>query len=60
MLKKFSITRNAGGQAEGVTAPGLDKYQRMEQLNDMLRLGWVIKEFRQADGDSYFLLEKAI
>lgn len=60
MLKKFYITKNAGGQAEGVAAPGLDKYQRMEQLNDMLRLGWVIKEFKQTAEDSYFLLEKAV
>ena len=32
MLKKFYITK----AAEGVNAPSLDRFQRMEQLNDML------------------------
>ena len=55
MLKKFYITK----AADGVNAPGLDKYQRMEQLNDMLHLGWVIKEFKDSGSESYFLLERA-
>ena len=59
MLKKFYITKSSGDQAEGVNAPSLDKFQRMEQLNDMLHLGWEIKEFKNDGSDSYFLLEKA-
>lgn len=59
MLKKFYITKASGDNVGGVTAPGLDKFQRMEQLNDMLHLGWVIKEFKNDGSESYFLLEKA-
>ncbi|MBR1663594.1 MAG: hypothetical protein IJ696_04615 [Ruminococcus sp.] len=59
MLKKFYITRTTGDQAEGVNVPGLDKYQRVEQLNNMLRLGWVIKDYKESESESYFLLERA-
>ena len=55
MLKKFYITK----AAEGVNAPSLDRFQRMEQLNDMLHLGWTIKGFKDDGSESYFLLEKA-
>ena len=55
MLKKFYITK----AAEGVNAPSLDRFQRMEQLNDMLHLGWVIKGFENTGSESYFLLDKA-
>lgn len=58
MLKKFYITRTSSDAAEGINAPSLDKYQRMEQLNDMLSLGWVIKDFKDTEGESYFLLER--
>ena len=59
MLKKFYITKTSGEMAEGVNAPSLDRFQRMEQLNQMLHLGWKIKEFKNDGSDTYFLLERA-
>ena len=59
MLKKFYITKSAGDKSEGVNAPSLDRFQRMEQLNNMLHLGWTIKEFKDNGNESYFLLERA-
>ncbi len=55
MTKKFYVSRNS----EDASAPQLDKYQRIEKLNLLLSNGWIIKGFEEADGESWFLLEKA-
>lgn len=54
MIKKFFISKNTDENS----APQLDRFQRIEKLNDMLSMGWVIKSFETDNGDSYFLLEK--
>ncbi len=55
MTKKFYVSRNNGSNP----APALDKFQRIEKLNLLLSCGWTIKGFEEADGESWFLLEKA-
>lgn len=57
MQKKFYVSKNP---MEGdMTAPEMDRFSRVEKLNSMLNVGWVIKGFKQSDEGSYFLLEKA-
>lgn len=60
MQKVFFISRNSDKyeNRSDVNAPNLDRFQRVEQLNEMLGLGWCIKDFKTSQGDSYFLLEK--
>lgn len=60
MQKVFFISRNSDKyeNRSDVNAPSLDRFQRVEQLNEMLALGWSIKDFKTSQGDSYFLLEK--
>jgi predicted GNAT superfamily acetyltransferase len=58
MQKKFYISSNSEESKGGVNAPKLDRFRRVEQLNDMLSRGWSIKEFKNEGDDSYFLLEK--
>lgn len=54
MIKKFFISQNSADQS----APQLDRFQRIEKLNAMLLVGWVIKGFQSDSAGSYFLLEK--
>ncbi len=59
MQKKFYVSsslKNGDGAQKGT--PKMDKFQRVEQLNDMLDLGWTIKGFETGGDGSYFLLEK--
>lgn len=54
--KKFYISRiPAGG---GAAVPVMDRFSRVEKLNSMLSVGWVIKGFNDSAEGSYFLLEK--
>lgn len=54
MTKTFFISKNTDDTA----APQLDRFQRIEKLNEMLLAGWVIKSFETDGSSSYFLLEK--
>lgn len=58
MQKIFFISNNSQKVSAGVQAPHLDRFQRVEQLNEMLSRGWSIKEFKSTGADSYFVLEK--
>ena len=60
MQKVFFISTSSDkNDREGVNAPHLDRFQRVEQLNEMLSLGWRIKEFKNTPENSYFVLEKS-
>lgn len=56
MEKKFYITKSSGN-AEG-SAPEMDRFKRVEHLNELLGLGWRIKELCSENSDTYFVLEK--
>jgi predicted GNAT superfamily acetyltransferase len=59
--KVFYISENSEtGKSGGVSAPSLDRFQRVEKLNEMLSRGWQIKEFKNSDENSYFVLEKSV
>lgn len=58
MQKIFFISNNSQKVSAGVQAPHLDRFQRVEQLNEMFSRGWSIKEFKSTGADSYFVLEK--
>lgn len=58
--KKFVISSRLGSNKEELNAnvPQMDRFRRIEQLNDMLTRGWQIKEFNDGFEESYFMLEK--
>ena len=56
MEKIFYISKN-GGDEKG-SAPEMDRFRRVEHLNELLSLGWKIKELRTEDCGTYFILEK--
>jgi hypothetical protein len=58
MQKIFYISNSSNERNEGANAPQFDRFRRVEQLNDRLARGWVIKEFKNNGEDSYFVLEK--
>lgn len=41
-----------------MSAPEMDRFQRVEQLNGLLEAGWVIKDFKTDNEDAFFVLEK--
>ena len=43
MQKIFFISNNSQKVSAGVQAPHLDRFQRVEQLNEMLSRGWSLK-----------------
>lgn len=53
MQKKFYVS----GSSEG-SAPGFDRFSRIEQLNLLISQGWVIKGFVNDSEGSFFLIEK--
>lgn len=58
MQKVFYVSRNPGNSGVGSAAPDLDRFQRIEQLNRLLSLGWIIKSFSREDNAEFFVLEK--
>lgn len=59
MQKVFYVSRNPENIENGVNiAPDLDRFQRIEQLNRLLSLGWSIKSFSAENNVEYFVLEK--
>lgn len=57
MQKVFYVSRN-NGCADNCT-PDMDRFQRIEKLNDLLALGWSIKEMKNEGESTYFVLHKA-
>ncbi|MGN0633347.1 MAG: hypothetical protein ACI4JW_05710 [Oscillospiraceae bacterium] len=55
MTKKFFISK---AEKSASDAPDLDRFQRVEKLNEMLAVGWQIKGFYNEAEGSYFVLEK--
>jgi hypothetical protein len=58
MQKIFYIAENSGKTSDGIGAPGFDRFQRVSQLNELLGLGWSIKELKNEQDGTYFILEK--
>jgi hypothetical protein len=56
MQKKFYITK-CSEKAEA-SPPEIDRFKRVEHLNELLDLGWRIKELKTENCDTYFILEK--
>ena len=60
MQKVFYISKNSDRyeNRSDMSAPDLDRFQRVEQLNGLLEKGWSIKDFKTDDDDVFFVLEK--
>jgi hypothetical protein len=58
MQKKFYIAEKSGSDVGDLNAPSLDRFQRVDQLNRLLDLGWSIKELKNEQSGTYFVLEK--
>lgn len=60
MQKAFYVSRNNDRYENrgNVSAPEMDRFQRVEQLNGLLEAGWVIKDFKTDNEDAFFVLEK--
>ena len=56
MQKKFYITK-CSEQHESAP-PVTDRFKQVEHLNELLDLGWRIKELKVENCDTYFILEK--
>lgn len=61
MQKIFYVSRQTEDTADGQTshAPDMDRFQRIDKLNELIARGWSIKEFKEEEESSYFVLEKA-
>ncbi len=57
MQKKFFITE-ISEQNDHKGTPMTDRFRRIEQLNDLLALGWTIKSMEKDSGGTFFLIEK--
>lgn len=53
MTKRFYVTKAPSG-----SAPGFDRFSRIEQLNDLLAQGWRIKEFVSDKDEAFFIIDK--
>lgn len=58
MHKKYYISKNLANVDTAV--PEMDRFARIEKLNAMLKVGWVIKGVQNDEEGTYFLLEKNI
>ncbi len=60
MQKVFYISKNSDRyeNRSDMSAPDLDRFQRVEQLNGLLEKGWSIKDFKTDNDDAFFVLEK--
>ncbi len=54
MQKIFYVSRNS----DGISAPNMNRFARIEQLNRLLACGWRIKSFVNEDNNEFFVLEK--
>lgn len=59
MQKVFYVSKNSeNNENHGNTAPGFDRFSRIEKLNLLLSMGWSIKSFSSDNNEEYFVLEK--
>lgn len=58
MQKLFYVTKNQQRNSDNVCTPDMDRFARVEKLNNLLSLGWSIKEFIKEKNEEYFILEK--
>ena len=56
MQKIFYITKCS--EKSEASPPEFDRFKRVEHLNELLDLGWRIKELKTENCDTYFILEK--
>ena len=56
MQKKFYITKCSDKHESA--PPVTDRFKQVEHLNELLDLGWRIKELKVENCDTYFILEK--
>jgi len=54
MQKIFYVSKN-GGQG---SAPDMNRFARIEQLNRLLSMGWQIKSYKNENDNEFFVLEK--
>lgn len=58
MRKIFYITKPKVLSGENTSVPDMDRFARIEKLNDLISLGWSIQEFCNGNDGEYFVLEK--
>lgn len=58
MQKIFYVSRNEDKAHDG-KAPDMDRFQRVEKLNSLIAAGWAIKEMKNENNSTFFVLEKA-
>lgn len=57
MQKIFYISKNTESGTE-FSAPNMNRFHRIEQLNALLACGWTIKEFKNEESGEFFVLVK--
>lgn len=60
MQKIFYVSRNSEDGSEDLSghAPDMDRFQRIDKLNEMISLGWKIVGMNNDGKSTYFVLEK--
>lgn len=58
MQKIFYVSRNEDKAHYG-KVPDMDRFQRVEKLNSLIAAGWAIKEMKNENNSTFFVLEKA-
>ena len=58
MQKLFYVAKNQELNSDSVCTPDMDRFARIDKLNNLLSLGWCIKEFKKENNEEYFILEK--
>ena len=58
MQKLFYVSKSSSGNSGNVCSPDMDRFARIDKLNNLISLGWNIKEFRKENNEEYFILEK--
>jgi len=55
MEKRFYVLKNAETDE---ALPEMDRFKRIDELNNLLEKGWTIKEFCDESKNAYFVLGK--
>ncbi|MBR6873603.1 MAG: hypothetical protein IKN17_08890 [Ruminococcus sp.] len=55
MQKKFYVSGGPDG-----SAPGFDRFSRINELNMLISQGWRIMEFVREDDKEFFIIEKTV
>ncbi len=53
MQKKFYVSATQDG-----AAPSFNRFSRIDQLNELISQGWVIKQYFNNSEGEFFLIEK--